>query len=228
MRTWTFTDGRTIEAEFVNTFAGKVVLKNAKGKTRKISMDKLSAEDLEYTELASPPTLKIDFLKGLKQKIYRGGFYDVAFWHHYPDTRGHYGVRLKQTSTGDYNHELQVEMFAIGQQRQRVDGKYLLLDRQKTVFTPAEESQRTYEFQSPHEVVLDNYVETHYKTVHGEKYTGFLVTVTDARGEMIAVESSSQWLIDNLENLKKLSIGNYMDKTCTRAFPARPKPSPHY
>ena len=228
MRTWTFANDRTIEAEYINTFSGKAVLKTAKGKMHRVPLEKLSAEDLEYTELANPPVLNIDFLKGLNQKSYSGGFYDVANWQRYPDTRGFFGVRLKQTSAGEYNHELQVEMFAIGRQRKRVGAKYILLDRQTTGFTPSEEDQRTYEFRSSKLVVLDNYVEKHYKSEHGEKYSGYLVVVTDSRGEMIAVKSSSQWLIDNLENLKKLSTGNYMDKTCTRTFPARPKPSPHY
>ncbi|MEN8255595.1 MAG: hypothetical protein ABFR33_09015 [Verrucomicrobiota bacterium] len=59
--------------------------------------------------------------------------------------------------------------------------------------------------------------------IEGPKYTGYLVTVTDARGEIIAVESSANWLCENLENLKRLSVGNYMDKTCRRTTPARTK-----
>jgi len=71
-------------------------------------------------------------------------------------------------------------------------------------------------------VVLTDYV-NEYSIPFGEKYSGFRVTVTDARGEMIAVKSSANWLFENLENLKKLSVGNYFDKTCTRTFPVRPK-----
>jgi len=62
-----------------------------------------------------------------------------------------------------------------------------------------------------------------YGTPFGEEYSGFLIIVTDARGEMISVKSSNNWLVENLENLKKLSVGNFMDKTCTRTFPSRPK-----
>ena len=55
----------------------------------------------------------------------------------------------------------------------------------------------------------------------GEEYCGFLVTVTDERGEIIAVKSSNNWLYKNLDNLKALTVGHFMDKDCTRAFPAR-------
>jgi len=227
MRTWTLMDGRTIEAEFVNTFGGKVVLKNAKGKTHKIPSVQLSAGDLEYSELARPPDFDINFLRNFNQVSYNGGFYDVDAWARPAESKGHYGIQIKQTSPGEYDHELQVELFVVGQQRSRVDAKYILLDHQKTAFIPSAEDQRLYEFRSEREVVLKNYSIKYYSTDHGEKYTGYLVTVTDERGEMITVESSSKWLFENLENLTKLSVGNYMDKTCTRTFPARPK-SPHY
>jgi len=226
-RTWTLVDGRTIEAEFINTFGGKVVLKNAKGKTYKIPPGKLSAGDLEYTELARPPVFNINFLKNFDQKRFSGGFYDVfiygrSMWARPPESRGFFGVQLKQTSAGEYNHELQVELFAIGKQRSRIGARYILLDHQKIAFTPSKEDQRFYEFRSKRKVVLTDYV-NEYSIPFGEKYSGFLVTVTDARGEIISVKSSTNWLVENLENLKKLSVGSYMDKTCIRTFPSRPK-----
>jgi len=227
MRKWTLKEGRTLEAEFVNTFGGKVILKNARGKTYKILPGNLSAGDREYAELAQPPALNINFTKKFSQKTFVGGFYNVDSWERAPESRGFYGLQIKQTSPGEYSHELQVEMFVVGKQRSRADAGYILLDHQKTAFIPSGEDQRTYEFRSEREVVLNHYSISYYATNHGEKYAGFLVTVMDARGEMIAVKSSSKWLIENLENLKNISVGNYMDKTCIRTFPSRPK-STHY
>jgi len=45
---------------------------------------------------------------------------------------------------------------------------------------------------------------------------------------MIAYKTSNQWLADNLENLKNLKVGNYMDKDCKRTFPTRPKKTGRY
>ena len=223
MRTWTLMDGRTVEAEFVISFGGKVVLKNAKGKTRKIPREELSAGDREYAELASPLKLDINFLKNFDQKTWSGGFYDYrVVWRRWPEKWGFVGVQLKQTSPGEYNHELQVELFAIGKQLFRSRAQYILLDHQKTAFIPSKED-RFYEFRSERVIKLTRWSRSTVPVNYGEEYAGYLVTVTDARGEIIAVKSSANWLEENLEDLKKLSVGNYFDKTCTRTFPVRPK-----
>ena len=223
IRTWTLAEGRTIEAELINTFGGKVVLKSPSGRIHKIQQENLSAEDLMYAELAQPPALKINFLKTSRKKSFHGGFYDVAWWDRPPEDWVHYGVQLKQTSTGEYNHELQVELFAIG--KQRSGDRYILLDRQQTTFNPANGEQRFYEFRSQRTVALTHYRVFGIESDCGVKYAGYLVTVKDARGETVAEKSSSKWLLENLESLKKLSVGNYMDKTCTRTFPTQPKAS---
>jgi hypothetical protein len=57
----------------------------------------------------------------------------------------------------------------------------------------------------------------------GDKFSENLVIITDERGEIVAHSSSAKWLWDNLENLKKMPVGRYMDKTCTRIIPSGPK-----
>ncbi|MEA2068129.1 MAG: hypothetical protein U9P12_02905, partial [Verrucomicrobiota bacterium] len=64
-----------------------------------------------------------------------------------------------------------------------------------------------------------------YGDVRGTTYYGHLVVVTDSRGKIIAHDASNEWLFENLENLRKLPVGKYMDKTCTRAFPSSPRPT---
>ncbi|RKX45534.1 MAG: hypothetical protein DRP64_04545 [Verrucomicrobia bacterium] len=224
VRTWTLADGRTMEAEFINIFGGKVVLKGGDGKIHKIPKERLSSGDVEYAELASPPAFDVNFLKNFRTVAFSGGFYDVRGWERPSEEWGHFGVQLKQSSTGDYSHELQVEMFVVGKQWRR--SKFILLDRQKTTFIPSGQEQRIFEFRSKRKVIvaLDEFKEE----VFGEKYYGYLVVVTDARGEMIAVESSHKWLPKILENLKKLSVGNFMDETCTRTYPDPPPRTKYY
>jgi len=217
MRTWILAGDRTVEAEFVTVIGVKAVLKNAKGKMKKVPLEQLSTEDRTHIELACPPVFNIDFSKKERQQIFTGRHPRP------PKEEASYGVRFKQTSTGVYNHELRVEMFAIGQQHAQLTGKYELLDRQQATFNPAEEDQRTYDFKSDRVVVLTG------GTRPGSDYHGYLVTLTDERGALIAVETSHQWLADNLENLKKLKVGNYFEKKdCWRTFPTRPKKSSFY
>jgi len=224
MRTWILADGRTLEAKLINIFAGKVVLEGAKRKIYKVPKDRLSAEDLEYAELANPPDLDINFLKNFRHVDFSGSFYDIPWWDRPPEDWGHYGIQLKQTSTGEYDHELQIEMFVVGKQWRR--SKYVLLDRQKTTFNPARQERRFYEFRSKRKVVIA--LDEYSGVAFGEGYYGYLVTVTDARGKMIVLESSHKWLPGKLENLKKLSVGNFMDDNCMRTYPDLPGKYNHY
>jgi len=53
--------------------------------------------------------------------------------------------------------------------------------------------------------------------------SSYLVTVTDEREKIIAYQTPNKWLFENLENLKNLPVGTYMDKTCTHPHPTQPK-----
>ncbi|RKX44344.1 MAG: hypothetical protein DRP64_06730 [Verrucomicrobia bacterium] len=217
MRTWTLANGRTMEAEFVSLIGTKAVLKNTGGRIKKVLFEQLSAEDRTYIELARPPAFNVNFSRKDRQHIFAGRYPRPS------ENRGSYGVRFKQTGTGAYSHELQAEIFVIGQQNSKLTGKYVLLDRQQTTFTATRENQRSHEFYSDREVVLTGGIR------QGIDYQGYLVTLTDVRGETIAVETSHQWLADHLDNLKELKVGNYFSKEdCKRTFPTRPKKSGRY
>ncbi|MEN8254740.1 MAG: SHD1 domain-containing protein [Verrucomicrobiota bacterium] len=226
LRTWTLADGRTLEAEFVNIFAGKVVLKSSSGKIRKVPKERLSAEDIEYSELASSPDLDINFLKNFRKVDFSGGYYDLPGWGRPAEDRGHYGLQIKQTSPGEYSHELKVELFVIGKQWRR--SKYILLDHQETVFILSDLERRFFEFRSPREVTIRLEEDTYFGLTFGEKYYGHLVAVTDERGKMVAMKSSHKWLPGIFENLQKLSVGNFMDETGVRTYPDHPKKSKLY
>ena len=227
-RVWTLADGRGFEAEFVNIIGGMAVFKPRRGRSQKIRMADLSPADREYIELSRPPDLDLNFTRNMRQVTFTEGFYGVSgfgqenFWARPPETFGRFGMRIKQTSVGNYNHELHAEVFAVGQQRTIPDKHYLLLDRQKTTFTLTKENQRSHEFKSEQEALLTNF-EVHSQP-RGEKYFGYLIVVRDSRGEIIAVKASNDWLAEHLENLEKLAVGNYFDKTCIRVYPARPRP----
>jgi len=218
MRTWHMADGRTLEAEFVVGIGDKAVLKDARGKQRKIPLGKFAEEDLEFIELARPPVFKIDFSK--KTSSWKNPM--SPFNGQVPPTRFDYlfTAKLRQTSTGRYNHELTVKFFAIGQEH---DGdKYILLDRQESSFVPAKEDNRAYAFSGKK---ISIYTRELDGVVRGTDYYGYLVLVTDERGVIVQHAESNKWLFGHLDSLEKLSVGNYMDKTCTRAFPTSPEPT---
>ncbi|MEN8256024.1 MAG: hypothetical protein ABFR33_11210, partial [Verrucomicrobiota bacterium] len=218
MRTWTGLDGKTLEAGFTAVIGDKAVLKDARGRQRKIPVERLSAEDREFVELARPPKFNIDFAKQSEQQpvtvnpwmtqLVFPTFFDYIFT-----------AKLKQVSAGTYNHELQVEFFVFGEE---VDGNnYILFDRQEGSFTPAKENERSFRL-SGNKVEVSAY-DNYYGQMRGTKYGGYLVVVTDSHGKIIDHGTSHKWLPDILGQLRALPLGKHFDKTGTRVMPPRPR-----
>jgi hypothetical protein len=217
MRRWTGTTGKSIEAEYLSMVAGQAVLRNAGGKQLKIPVEQLSAEDREFIELANAPGLDLTFTKQSSQRTVETTPYldEIA-----PQVLGYvFGAKVRQTSASDYNHELRIEYFAVGQ-RYVDDSEYILLDRQSGSFVPTRENRRAYQF-SGEEIELMAYDLAGSR--RGDRYAENLVVVTDKRGKIVAHSTSAKWLYENLENLKQLPVGRYMDKTCQRIIPSGPK-----
>jgi hypothetical protein len=216
-RIWALSGGEKYKAEFVLVMGDKVVLKNSEGEQVKIQLARFSAEDRLFIELANPPHLEISFRRKSNQKYFSSRFTTTLL----PEIQiNTFGVRIKQRSAGAYKHELLVEFCAIG--KERAGNRFILLDRYESSFTLSTENQCSHECWG-RAVELDQYEIFYITRPRGKKYDGHLIVVTDARGEQIAVQGSHDWLLENIENLKRVPIGAYMDKTCTRAFPTRPK-----
>ncbi|RKX40822.1 MAG: hypothetical protein DRP64_12085 [Verrucomicrobia bacterium] len=216
-RIWTGQDGKVLEAELITVIGNKAVLKDAHGKQRKIPLTQLSEEDRLFIELANPPKFNIDFSKKSSTRSIDGGpfaadlrwvprIYDYIF-----------SARLKQTSVGEYNHELHVELIVFGEE---INGNnYILLDRQESTFTPTKENGRSHEFHGG-KVMLEVRDWTFFADLYkGEKYGGYLIVVTDQRGEIIDVGTSHKWLPGIADKLRDFPLGKHFDKTGTRTYP---------
>jgi hypothetical protein len=220
MRTWTKTDGGTLEARFVVAIGDKAVLEDARGRHRKIPVAQLSEQDREFIELANPPKFNIEFSKQSNQRTVTPSPESLDW--PVPKMLDYvFSTTLKQTSAGLYNHELQVEFFAIGEE---IDGdNYILLDRRKASFTPTRENRQSLSFSGEPVMLIDYWLWDGATNRRGEKYGGFLVTVTDKRGKIIDYKTPYNWIFTNLGNLKNIPVGKHFDKSCTRVFPPRPK-----
>ena len=219
VRMWTRTDGKTMEAGFVTVIGDKAVLKDSRGRVKKIPLVQLSGEDREFIELALPPTFNIDFSKQSNQRILKQSPYNPTAPPKILDYV--FGTTLTQTSAGEYNHDLQVEFFAIGEE---IDGdNYILLDRQQSQFVPSKENGLSHSFHGDPVELMDWRLWSGATQRRGQKYGGYLVVVTDERGEVIAHASPYKWIFEKLENLNQVPVGKHFDKSCTRVFPPRPK-----
>ena len=214
LRTWYSSNGKPMEAEFVAEIGGNVVLKTARGKQKKIPLAEFSEQDRRFVELASPPDFDLDVGKKIRQRRLKYGG-DAVGINEYTFT-----AKVQQDSPGQYRHPLKVEFFAIGSEIGA--SQYILLDRGEASFIPSEIGRGdNFEFSGRTVDLLDYNV---YEMRRGDRYDGFLVTVTDERGEIIAHRSTPTWLFKNLDALKKLPVGSFMDKTCTRVWPTPLRP----
>ncbi len=219
IRTWIRTDGKTMEAEFVSIVGDKAVLKNSRGRQKKVPLAQLSQADREFIELTHPPEFIIDFTKQSSQKFFIESP-EIPGWT--PDHLDYvFTTKLKQSSSGVYNHELNVEFFAVGKE---IDGNnYVLFDRKENSFVPASAVGRSHSF-SGDAVPVRSFEVDGWIDRRGVKYGGYLVVVTDKRGKIIDHGTSNKWLLDILDELRKFPIGRHFDKSGTRVFPPRPKP----
>jgi hypothetical protein len=221
LRTWTLTDGRTIEAELSNavSFDDSVKLIDSNGREQKVPPNLLSEADRKYIAISRVPELDVDFLKSLRNVLYSSKL-ESGNKVRDPELHASFGVRVKQVGTGVYDHELKAEFFAVG--RQIFADRYMVLARESVTFRLTRENERNFEYESKREVPLrDFYLNASYGH-YGEKYHGYMVLVTDELGRLVAHEESPDWLFDHKEDMMKLHAGNYFDKECVRRPPIRP------
>lgn len=220
MRVWTSIKGKKIEAKLRTVMGDKVILENKKRKQIKLPINQLSEEDRVFLEFAVSPQLDIDFTK----KSVQVSNPPLSPWvgqNQRPLQIFNYtfGVKVKQTSAGEYKRELTIEYVAVGEE---VDGdNYVLLERKVSTFRPSVENRRSHEFYGdPVEILRIAYRDS--APLRGTKYGGYLVIVRDERGNVIQYDASHEFLYENLSNLSKLKSNNHFDKNCLRTIPAQP------
>ncbi|MEE9368047.1 MAG: SHD1 domain-containing protein [Pontiella sp.] len=218
MRLWNLLNGKSIEAEYISRIGDKLVLRDVKNKQIKVLMSAVSPEDIEYIRLANPPEFSVDFLRSSNQRVLETTPYlneippRILDWN--------FGAKVKQKSSIDYPFNVKVEYYAVGQQY--LDGnKYKLLDYAVDTFIPAVENKRSFRFNGDRTTSLMDYPMDDQR--RGIKFAESLVLVTDPQGEIIAYNSTANWLMNNLDNLRERRVGQFFDKTCTRVYPTGPK-----
>jgi len=215
-RTWSLKNGRSVEAELVVQMGDKLVLKNTRGKTIKVPVSEFSEEDLDYVELENPPPLKLT----LQKETDNFKFEPLLIVSIPPAVKKlTCGLKIEKTNLTPYTKELKVELFTFASE---IDGNnYILLDRQERRFTFSAENGNVYEFMGK-EVFLRNYLDgADYK--RGERYCGRMILVTDERGEIIAQQVSSPWMLEHLEFLRTFPVGRHFSDEGKRVHPPRAK-----
>ncbi|MDZ8117697.1 SHD1 domain-containing protein [Pontiella sp. NLcol2] len=223
IRQWTLNNGQTIEAEFVSLIGGKVALKTLRGKLLKIPQNGIAPEDLSYVELLNPPRLDISFSKMTRQHVYP----PLTQWFEANNVPPrslyfNFSTQIKQLSPNPYHHELIAEIFVIAVE---VGGdKNILIDYRKEPFHLSGENGRAVSIAGAQDRMMTTYLAPSGRW-RGEKYEGYMVVITDPRGEIIAHATTRDWWFEKLENLRRVPVGKTFDEEGKRCWPSRPKES---
>jgi hypothetical protein len=217
MRVWTSLDGKSVKAELFSMMSDKAWLKTEDGRELKIPFEQLCDNDRLYLEMNDPPKLKMRFSYTTDQAPLpesRGNWQDnVTIMDYF------FGAEVQLENNRNYSHPLEVEYFAIGSELE--GDHYVLLQRNSKTFTPSKNNNYSFEFHGNPVRRIEAAV--HYSArIRGEKYKGYLVTVTDERGEIIQYIESNKFLVEHLDKLKQLPVGRHFDKYCNRVPPPRP------
>ena len=217
MRKWVLADGTEFEACYRSKMGRSIIMQNAKGTQKKIDIDRFSPDDIESLELENPPKFKLNF----KNKSSKLNYSDRYVLTDMPVILLYkFGVSVEKRSAGEYRHDVTIEFFAVASQRSH-NNKFILLDRYSSSFIPSKANDYSHEFWSPRVSELDEYSFRGLES-RGKKYKGYLLIVIDKRGKVIDYKASNEWLMENVDELRKRSIGSYIDNTCKRVFPGRP------
>ncbi len=214
MRTWTLASGKSISAEYVRVALDVVYLRLSDGSEVNVPIEKLSEEDRSFLELLNLPKLEIAFLHKSDHLL---GFYKGTPFLNRPipaATEHQFGARVEMERSKPYTHPLKVQYYAIGRQLQDRD-KYILMEKKSAEFTPSAKNNYSLEF-TGNKIRM---IESTRDGLMGRAHAGYIVVVTDSRGEIIAHKESSKWLFHNFEKLQKLPLNSFFDDTCKRVYP---------
>ena len=216
MRSWTADNGQTLEAKFVNFIGENVILEDSNGKQRRIPLNRFSVDDRDYIELAHLLKFEVNFIwESIEQNEKELG--DRSWMvedNNLPDFYEHvFRIELKQTSSKNCNRDLQIEFYVIADERK--GNKAFLLDRQQASFVPSKSYAQAFSTKTV-SIPTDDL----YDDARDEDSFGYLVVLSDKRGRVVQHATSDEWLFNKLGNLRRIPVGAYMDKTCTRTLPS--------
>lgn len=196
-RIWTDNKGRKYEAAFVREMFDKVTLQDARGKEIRLAVDDLSENDQRYLRVMIPPELEITFSKKTELKPKPWELYDSD---HDTTFLISATVEVIKKSRRPFTSRLTAEVFLIAKQYE--GNKYLLLSKTDSSFLLNDDNDGRQVIKTDRVPVTT--FEEYNRERRGWDYLGYLVAVSDARGNIVKVSTDIDWLADKTENLREI------------------------
>jgi nitrogen fixation-related uncharacterized protein len=226
VRMWETKDGQKYEAEFLRELFGKLTLKTTAGEEVRIPVEEFSEHDQKYLRVMVPPVMEVNFSKStrIKSKQYDDQYdqdVDVV-------TILSASVDIKKASKRPFTSRLTSELFLIAQEAQDRD-YYILLSKTESSFLLGDHNDNHHSFDTD-PIELQVYTE-YTQQRRGPEYIGYLVAISDARGNLVQVVTDIEWLRDKVPELRDLYMhgaasvySRYFDKeTVSKQKVPRPR-----
>jgi hypothetical protein len=182
-RTWTDTQGKTIEAEQVKRLNDQVWLRLADGREIKVSLDSLGKEDRERAMLNQLPKLEVKVAAKVSRTNSSLREAGPASRIQVQEETVNIDARIRKSDSTVYDAELTAELYVIGE---RDNSDFVVIDKTESTFAFTKASGTEYVVSSK-PVTVENISEQR----PGVEYKGYLLVVTDSRGEIVEMKGSN-------------------------------------
>lgn len=179
-RVWTDGAGKTIEGEQVNLLNNQVWLKLTNGAQLKVSLDKLSSADREWAMLNQSLQLDVEVSKNISRSNSSLGDSRRASHVQVQEETVRIDALISKKKSVAYDMELTAALYLVGEN----GNGYQVLGKTESKFVFKDESEHQF---SSAPITVENLLGRRF----GVEYSGYLLTVTDSRGEIIQQTSST-------------------------------------
>lgn len=201
LRVWTDENGSTVEAEYIRTQDGRVVLRKNDGVEMRVSLDTLSERDRDYVALQHPPRISIS----VSPKSNRS---NTGYSRGVQVTEETISVRavIRKSSSAPYDEVLTAELVLIG--RRPGQSAYVLLDKQSSAFRFTKENNSSFSLESADV----NLKQVEFGATRGVEYAGYVLIVRDPSGEVVEFKANKIEFSKHAQTIAAGSKGTVFDE----------------
>jgi hypothetical protein len=212
IRIWTSVKGDTVEAEFVNIFAGNVKLKRAdSGNVIEVPMSALCAADIKYLNESIPPEIDIEVdvdndRKNLESYSSDYGTYDYS--------KKAQNIKCKVTVTKKSRPANMTPLKAciyVFSEDSRTD-ETAVLSRTEQEFSFKYQDSTVFSSETSSLTITKSSGYYGSSSNSGAEYKGYLAYVEDSEGKIVGIRSSSKVFEENIQKIKPAVKGTRFDR----------------
>ncbi|QHI69064.1 hypothetical protein [Tichowtungia aerotolerans] len=196
---WTDSEGNSFAGELSKVVLGRVYIRDVNGKTRSVSLDSLSKSEREYLSSHVPPELEITVRKK-DRELPRFAWSSLNYY----TTLYTFSITLTKQSRLDYRGDLTVELFVIGQDLAVGSNDFFVLMHYSRSVCQLPDGRKSFCQVTVDDVRFEHfiagYIQLSSAAERGKEYVGYIVTVSDSNGRIIACKENgtSDWIENDL------------------------------